>query len=84
MRLEHLTTFAPRCPVCLAGGGEADLAVDQTLDEDAGHVLAGTLRCPTCTREFPIVDGVPVVLAELRAFDSADFAPAFLRALSRP
>ena len=29
-------------------------------------ILAGTLHCPDCQHEYPIIDGVPVIVPELR------------------
>jgi len=34
--------------------------------EDGDHVLQGRLRCTRCTRDYPIIDGIPVLIAELR------------------
>ena len=38
--------------------------------EEAGHILEGVLHCPQaeCQREFPIIDGVPLIVANLRQY----------------
>ena len=30
-------------------------------------ILAGTLHCPGCQHEYPVIDGIPVIVPELRA-----------------
>lgn len=71
MRRRHLETLAPVCPVCRAGGsGEIPLALAAVLREEGEHVVEGILRCPSpgCQREYPVLDGVPLLLANLRAY----------------
>src|SRR2546425_9932212 len=53
-----------RCPEC-DGEGELDL---EPLDEStADDVEEGTLRCRTCTRVFPIINGIPRMLPDALA-----------------
>lgn len=71
MRRRHLETLRPVCPVCrTAGGGENALFLADVRREEGGHVLEGTLRCPSpsCQREYPILDGIPLLIANLRAY----------------
>lgn len=67
MRRSHLAALRPRCPVCLSAGHVAELALERD-DPTAERVDVAMLRCPSCTREFPVADGAPVLLAELRSF----------------
>ncbi|MFL6263345.1 MAG: methyltransferase domain-containing protein [Thermoanaerobaculia bacterium] len=68
MRPGHLEALHPVCPVCRAGGGENRLALVSVFEEEAGQVVQGLLRCPNpgCQREYPILDGIPLLLANLR------------------
>ncbi|HSG38943.1 MAG TPA: methyltransferase domain-containing protein [Thermoanaerobaculia bacterium] len=71
MRRRHLEALRPLCPVCRAGGnGEVPLSLANVFKEDDGHVVEGLLRCPTpaCQREYPILDGLPLLLADLRGY----------------
>jgi SAM-dependent methyltransferase/uncharacterized protein YbaR (Trm112 family) len=71
MRRAHLETLRPVCPVCRAGGsGEVPLGLSSVFKEEDGHVVEGLLRCPTpaCQREYPILDGLPLLLADLRGY----------------
>ena len=38
--------------------------------EEAGHVTEGVLHCqnPNCLREFPIIDGIPIIVANIRQY----------------
>jgi uncharacterized protein YbaR (Trm112 family) len=42
------------CPVCKSH--PLDLTVEKKDDDD---VVEGSLRCPQCKAEYPIVDGIP-------------------------
>jgi SAM-dependent methyltransferase/uncharacterized protein YbaR (Trm112 family) len=71
MRRRHLAELRPVCPVCRAARGvEAPLGLAAVLRESGEHVIEGTLRCPeaACQREYPIVDGIPLLLGNLRAY----------------
>lgn len=67
MRRRHLEALRPVCPVCQAG---APLSLTSVLKEEDGHVVEGLLSCPapTCQREYPILDGLPLLLADLRGY----------------
>jgi len=50
------------CPVCK---GELKLTVEE---EKEGEVVTGSLHCPKCRVDYPIVDSIPNLLPpELRA-----------------
>lgn len=69
MHHRHLESLHPVCPVCRAGG-ENPLALVNVFKETDDHILEGLLRCPnpSCQREYPILDGVPLLLANLRGY----------------
>ncbi|HEV7515427.1 MAG TPA: hypothetical protein VGR07_03935, partial [Thermoanaerobaculia bacterium] len=70
MRRGHLETLAPLCPVCQARGAESPLGLAAIYIEEGEHVIEGVLRCadPGCLSEFPILDGIPLLLPNLRAY----------------
>jgi SAM-dependent methyltransferase/uncharacterized protein YbaR (Trm112 family) len=72
MKRGHLEALRPVCPVCRAGGGENPLGLVSVLKEEDSHIVQGLLRCPNpgCLREYPILDGVPFLLANLRGYVS--------------
>ena len=69
MRRAHFAAWAPHCPVCARDRGTSPaLGLGPGAVEAGDDVLAGVLVCaePTCRHEYPIVDGIPIVMAELR------------------
>lgn len=72
MRREHFDALRPLCPRCLRRGAEARLDLAQVWREEAGAVVEGVLHCPepACRSEYPVADGIPLLLADLRDFCS--------------
>lgn len=81
MRLEHFEALAPICPVCrdVAPSSLALTRIDERHSQSI--VLQGLLECtnPSCRREFPIVDGIPLIIADLRAYLNESAADLLLR-----
>ena len=70
MRRRHFAAFAPHCPRCASdGAGRHELTLDTVLEEQDGDVLSGILHCsnPACRHEYPIIDGIPVIVPALGA-----------------
>ena len=73
MRRRHFEALQPLCPVCRAvGSGSAPLRIASVAREADGHILEGVLHCsqPNCQREYPILDGIPLIIANLRSYIS--------------
>jgi len=71
MRRLHFDALRPVCPRCrLERQVENPLRLAEVLREDAGHIIEGVLHCsdPECYLEYPIVDGIPLLVANLRQF----------------
>ncbi|HTQ80486.1 MAG TPA: hypothetical protein VMM92_10855, partial [Thermoanaerobaculia bacterium] len=70
MRRAHLASLAPFCPVCRSRGTTSPLGLAAVHREEGEHVIEGALRCqdPGCLSEFPILDGIPLLVANLRAY----------------
>lgn len=69
MRRSHFEAFAPICPVCArAGRGDNALELAVVGAEGAHGVQAGILHCSAavCRHEYPIIDGLPIIVPELR------------------
>lgn len=60
----------PRCVLCLAAGEDAPLELAAVWTGQGGEVDEGLLLCPrgVCQREYPIVDGMPILVGPLRAW----------------
>jgi SAM-dependent methyltransferase len=70
VRRRHFEAFAPHCPRCARdGAGRHQLTLDAVLEERDDDVLSGILHCPNpaCRHEYPIIDGIPVIVPALGA-----------------
>jgi uncharacterized protein YbaR (Trm112 family)/SAM-dependent methyltransferase len=67
VKLSHFETLAPICPVCLlAGRTHARLRLLHVERGDDNTVHEGALSCTACGFEFPILDGIPLIMANVR------------------
>jgi ubiquinone/menaquinone biosynthesis C-methylase UbiE/uncharacterized protein YbaR (Trm112 family) len=72
LRLSHFEALRPICPVCKIRGltDEFPLQIGSVGCELEFQIVEGVLLCsnPLCQSEFPILDGVPILLPNLRAY----------------
>lgn len=67
MYVRHLDALQPVCPACrLYRGQEHALRLTHVAREENEEILEGCLVCSnaSCQREHPILDGIPVLLAD--------------------
>jgi len=59
--------FSPHCPICRTRGTDSPLRVSVWQDTQGGQ---GILSCPAadCGGRFPVIDGLPVLVADLPRF----------------
>lgn len=68
MRLSHYEALQPACPRCLKLGTAQTLAILQIEEETAEDIRSGILSCENCGAEYPIVDGMPIIVADVRRY----------------
>ncbi len=69
MRLRHFEALRPHCPICRRDRGEIQpLAIASTILREGDLIVEGVLLCPSagCQREYPVLDGIPFIVANLR------------------
>jgi len=76
LKRRHFESLRPVCPVCRTAGRESALELATLLGEDGGDVDEGVLRCgrQECRHEYPIIDGIPLIVPNLRAYVAANLA----------
>ena len=82
MRIQHFETLQPVCPVCKAATGRLHpLVIADVTQEDGKHIVQGILHCTlaTCQREFPVIDGVPLIIRDIRGYLSENAFQISLR-----
>ncbi|HTQ47153.1 MAG TPA: class I SAM-dependent methyltransferase [Polyangiaceae bacterium] len=70
MRRSHFDEFRPVCPLCARSGQQSLLtlgAVHRAEDEGA-EIVDAILGCPRagCSREYPVLDGIPLIVVDVR------------------
>ena len=65
MKLSHFNAFAPICPVCRQGGREAALVIADVADGCDIAITAGMLHCVSSRHEYPILDGIPLIVPQV-------------------
>jgi SAM-dependent methyltransferase/uncharacterized protein YbaR (Trm112 family) len=81
MRPDHLKRLQPLCPACRAvGRAPAPLALGGVARTEGDEVIEGVLLCTErlCQREHPIIDGIPVVVADMASW-AAHQLPGVMR-----
>ena len=70
MRRSHFQAWAPHCPVCARNTGviSPPLGLAEGACEADGEVRSGILVCgdAACRQEYPIIDGIPIIMPDLR------------------
>jgi SAM-dependent methyltransferase/uncharacterized protein YbaR (Trm112 family) len=83
VRRGHFEKLQPVCPVCRAGGAETGSALKlaHVAREENGHIIEGALHCsnPNCLREYPIIDGIPLLVANIRQYITDNILPIYAR-----
>jgi len=69
MRRSSFEALKPVCPICRqreSVDSPLFVAIEEKADDEA--ILAGILQCGRCGGEFPVLDGMPVLVPDVRRF----------------
>jgi SAM-dependent methyltransferase/uncharacterized protein YbaR (Trm112 family) len=73
VRRTHFEALRPVCPVCRPDTQKGHpLRLAHVEKQTGAHILEGALHCsnPACLREFPIIDGIPILVSNIRQYIS--------------
>ena len=71
MKRTHFEAFRPFCPYCRHNGdGEQPLRISFEAKANSTEILEGALQCThaACLGEYPIIDGLPVLVPNVRTW----------------
>lgn len=75
--MSHFEAFAPVCPLCrLRQARSTPLRVGFVAVERGDVILEGALHCsdPDCAMEYPIIDGIPLLVPDVRRYVTENIA----------
>lgn len=73
MRIRLFERLRPVCPQCRhALQQDHPLEIDQVLKESDYGLIEGILHCsnPDCQLEYPVIDGIPIIVRDVRSYIS--------------
>lgn len=76
MRIGHFDSLKPVCPRCKTERQTlSPLAIAQVVRQQDDIIIEGSLQCPDqrCRMHFPIIDGIPVILSNLKQYINNNF-----------
>ncbi len=82
MKYLHFETLSPTCPRCRNDfNRESSLKIRTILKESKDSIQEGILSCTneSCQMEFPIIDSIPILVADLRSYISQNLSAILSR-----
>jgi len=82
IKLLHFERLQPLCPRCMRDMGRSvPLELRSVLQQDRDSIIEGVLVCTNreCLSEYPIIDGIPIIVADLRSYVSQNAIPILRR-----
>lgn len=76
MRVAHFEKLKPICPHCkLEKKTESPLRIADTSISTADIIIEGSLACSNelCLTEYPVIDGIPIIVNNLRKYLNENF-----------
>ncbi len=82
MKLNHFEKLKPVCPRCLRDRNlQIALEIGSAIRQKSDSICEGILLCPQsdCLMEYPIINGLPIIVADLRAYVTQHILPILQR-----
>jgi SAM-dependent methyltransferase/uncharacterized protein YbaR (Trm112 family) len=64
VRLGHFEALRPVCPRCRGAGRLVPVELGPVAKRAGDDILEAILHCAECRLEFPVIDGIPILLAD--------------------
>jgi SAM-dependent methyltransferase len=68
MFLGHFNSLRPVCPNCRARGESPPLRLTTVEEEQGDDVISGIVGCGACGAEYPVIDGLPILVPDVRRY----------------
>jgi SAM-dependent methyltransferase/uncharacterized protein YbaR (Trm112 family) len=82
IKLIHFEKFQPLCPLCRQSrASNSPVEIRSILKKTHDSLMEGVLACSNreCLAEYPIIDGVPIIVPDLRNYVSQNIIPILSR-----
>jgi SAM-dependent methyltransferase/uncharacterized protein YbaR (Trm112 family) len=83
LKLRHFEALQPICPVCRTERNRDDsrLTIGSVTKSDDTSITEGILLCQSqdCQREFPIIDGIPLIIPHIRSWIESNISQLYAR-----
>jgi SAM-dependent methyltransferase/uncharacterized protein YbaR (Trm112 family) len=82
VKLSHFNTLKPVCPLCSRDRSESfPLEIGSAFKEMKDGISEGVLVCTNagCRCEYPVIDGIPLIVPDIRAYVSGNILPILSR-----
>lgn len=68
MNLGHFEALRPICPACRGARREVPLCLQVIEGREGDDIRTGVLDCAHCGAQYPIIDGLPIIVPDVRRY----------------
>jgi SAM-dependent methyltransferase len=68
MFVSHFSSLRPVCPNCRARGKGVGLRLAVVEEQQGDDVVSGIVSCDACGAEYPVIDGLPILVPDVRRY----------------
>jgi SAM-dependent methyltransferase/uncharacterized protein YbaR (Trm112 family) len=68
MFLRHFNSLRPICPNCRARNESVELHLAIIEEQEADEIISGIIRCGACGSEYPVIEGLPILVPDVRRY----------------